>query len=559
MNILNNLKIGRRLIVGFGIVVLFMIAGTMLGAWTINSVDVSIDKSITEVTKTDRIHEVQKSIDKIYLSMALMIPQESSAEQKQTLKQDLDAGRAAYAEDMKWLKDNATEKKDTDLLAALDQEISNARDLNNQIISLAQAGKDNEATLLYFSKGYSGFTSIEKALQDVLDYRATQLTNVTQAASELASKMIVVMLACAAIALLLAVVLIVAITNSVTQPIQKSLTYLSEMARGDFSATLTKDLTERKDEMGDIGRAISEVLITLKSSLGQVRDGVGTIASASTELSAISSEMTSSAANSSSRANAVASAAEEMSANTLSVAAGMEQATTNLRSVATATEEMTATIGEIAGNSEKARRITSEAVSQADRISAAVRFLGQSAQDIGKVTETITSISNQTNLLALNATIEAARAGAAGKGFAVVATEIKELAKQTATATEDIKTKIAGIQNSTTSTVDDIEKIMSVIHEISDIVTTIATAIEEQSVVTKDIASNISQATRGVDDANERVAQTSAVTQSVARDIAGVSSAGDDINSGSQQVQSSAMELSHLAEQLNGMIQKFTV
>jgi methyl-accepting chemotaxis protein len=235
----------------------------------------------------------------------------------------------------------------------------------------------------------------------------------------------------------------------------------------------------------------------------------------------------------------------------------MEQATTNLRSVATATEEMTATISEIAGNSEKARRITGQAVAQADSISSAVRALGQSAQEIGKVTETITSISNQTNLLALNATIEAARAGAAGKGFAVVATEIKELAKQTAAATEDIKDKIAGVQNSTSSTVEDIEKVMGVIREISDIVTTIATAIEEQSVVTKDIASNISQATMGVDDANQRVSQTSTVAQTVAQDISGVSMAGVNITDGSQQVLSSAQELSRLAEQLRSMVLGF--
>ncbi|HMZ08754.1 MAG TPA: methyl-accepting chemotaxis protein, partial [Anaerolineales bacterium] len=226
---------------------------------------------------------------------------------------------------------------------------------------------------------------------------------------------------------------------------------------------------------------------------------------------------------------------------------------------ATATEEMTATIGEIAGNSEKARRITGDAVSQADIISAAVRSLGQSAQDIGKVTETITSISNQTNLLALNATIEAARAGAAGKGFAVVATEIKELAKQTATATEDIKAKISGIQNSTANTVDDIEKVMRIIRDISEIVTTIATAIEEQSVVTRDIASNISQATRGVDEASERVTQTSTVAQSVAQDISAVNRAGNEIAHGSKQVQASASELSSLAEQLRNMVYAFKV
>ena len=196
---------------------------------------------------------------------------------------------------------------------------------------------------------------------------------------------------------------------------------------------------------------------------------------------------------------------------------------------------------------------------QADRISTAMRTLGRSAQEIGKVTETITSISNQTNLLALNATIEAARAGAAGKGFAVVATEIKELAQQTAGATEDIKSKISGIQNSTSGAVEDIEKVSQVIRQVSEIVTTIATAIEEQSVVTKDIAANISQANAGVTDANQRVAQTSTVSQSVARDIAGVSAAGQEINNGSAQVQTSAAELSHLAERLRNMVEQFKV
>ncbi len=128
------------------------------------------------------------------------------------------------------------------------------------------------------------------------------------------------------------------------------------------------------------------------------------------------------------QAHAVAAAAEQMTANVISVAAGMEQTTTNLASVASATEQMTATIGEIAGNSEKARRITEEATRQAARISEQMNQLGAAAQQIGKVTETITEISSQTNLLALNATIEAARAGSAGKGFAVVANEIKELA-----------------------------------------------------------------------------------------------------------------------------------
>src|ERR1035438_8996897 len=173
---------------------------------------------------------------------------------------------------------------------------------------------------------------------------------------------------------------------------------------------------------------------------------------------------------------------------------------------------MTSTISEIAGNSEKARRITGDATQQAARITEQMNLLGQAAREIGKVTETITEISSQTNLLALNATIEAARAGAAGKGFAAVANEIKELAQQTAAATEDIKGRIAGVQSSAAGGISEIEKVSQVIHEVSDIVTSIAAAIEEQSTATKDIARNIAEASAGVQNANKRVSETSQAT-----------------------------------------------
>jgi methyl-accepting chemotaxis protein len=235
----------------------------------------------------------------------------------------------------------------------------------------------------------------------------------------------------------------------------------------------------------------------------------------------------------------------------------MEQTTTNLSSVASATEEMSATVGEIASNAEKARSISGEATTQAQAISTMMKELGRAAQDIGKVTETITSISAQTNLLALNATIEAARAGAAGKGFAVVANEIKELAQQTASATEDIKSKISSIQASTGGAMGDIEKIAEVIKEVGEIVSSIAAAIEEQSTVTKDVATNIAQASVGVKDANERVSQTASVSQDIAKDIANMSGTVGTLVSGADQVHSSSLELTGLAQQLKDRVSQF--
>jgi methyl-accepting chemotaxis protein len=220
---------------------------------------------------------------------------------------------------------------------------------------------------------------------------------------------------------------------------------------------------------------------------------------------------------------------------------------------------MTATIGEIAANSEKARRISEEATRQANHVSEKMTQLGIAAQAIGKVTETISEISTQTNLLALNATIEAARAGAAGKGFAVVATEIKELAQQTAAATEDIKKRIDGVQSSTVGGIAEIGKVSHVIHEVSDIVSSIAAAIEEQSSVTRDIARNISEASAGVRDANVRVAESSTATREIAKEIVGVDHAAGQMAEASEHMNVSVSELSKVAEELHLIVQRFKV
>lgn len=186
-----------------------------------------------------------------------------------------------------------------------------------------------------------------------------------------------------------------------------------------------------------------------------------------------------------------------------------------------------------------------------------MKHLGVAAQEIGKVTQAISEISAQTNLLALNATIEAARAGAAGKGFAVVATEIKELAKQTAGATEDIRARIESVQSSSAASIGEIDRISLIIDEVSQIVSTIAAAIEEQSTVTRDIARNIAEASTGVEDANARMAESSVATRDIAVQIGSVDNAAGTMVSGSDNVRTSAGELSEIADQLRAAMRRF--
>jgi len=335
---------------------------------------------------------------------------------------------------------------------------------------------------------------------------------------------------------------------------------LKAAAAGDLSGVkLPVTLIARPDELGELATASQTMTENLRRLLSGIAGGVQTLAASATELTAVASQTASGTTSMSEKAHTVAAAAEEASANTLSIAAGMEQSSSSLSSVASATEEMSATVGDISANTSKARTISEQATGQAQTISEQMQKLGQAAQEIGHVTETITNISAQTNLLALNATIEAARAGTAGKGFAVVANEIKELARQTAEATEDIKARIAAIQNSTGSAISDIGQITTVIKDVGTIVTSIAAAIEEQATVTKDVAGNIAQASTGVRDANERVSHTAQVSKSIAIDIAGVNLAVTEIQHGGEHVQASAAALAKLAEQLGGQVAQFRV
>jgi methyl-accepting chemotaxis protein len=348
------------------------------------------------------------------------------------------------------------------------------------------------------------------------------------------------------------------IARKISVPIKHASDMLRDIAQGE--GDLTRRLkVETKDEVGEMAEWFNKFIDTVQKIIKDVAQNANQVKDASLELSGISQQMTSGAEQTSEKANVVAAAGEEMSSNMNSVAAATEEAATNVNMVATAAEQMIATINEIAQNSEKASSISGEAVDQTQNASNKVNELGSAANEIGKVVETITEISEQVNLLALNATIEAARAGEAGKGFAVVANEIKDLAKQTAEATQEIKGKIEAIQGSTGATVTDIGQILKVINNVNDIVSTIATAVEEQSVTTKEIAENVVQASQGIQEVNESVAQSSIVAGDIAKDIADVNHASGKMSDSSNQVNMSAEALTKLSETLNEMVGKFKV
>lgn len=344
------------------------------------------------------------------------------------------------------------------------------------------------------------------------------------------------------------------ITRAIVGPIGRGVAFAETIANGDLTQRL--DINQ-EDEIGRLAHALNSMTDNLQSMMREVADNARTLAGAATELSATATQLASGAEETTNQSASVASGAEEMSANMQSMASSSEEMSSNIKSVAAAVEEMTASISEVAKNAEQAAGIADQAATLAETSNTSINQLGTAADAIGKVIVTIQDIAEQTNLLALNATIEAARAGDAGKGFAVVATEVKELARQTAEATEDIRKRIEGIQASTGTAVQSIGESSEVIKQVNEVSRTIASAVEEQSITTREIAQNLAQTATASESVTSGVAQSAEASQEITRNITGVDQAARQAAEGAAQTQSAGTELSRLAEKLETLVGQF--
>jgi methyl-accepting chemotaxis protein len=312
------------------------------------------------------------------------------------------------------------------------------------------------------------------------------------------------------------------------QKVDSLLAVVGAAAKGDLTHEVT---IEGQDAIGQMAAGLKQLLTNLRLDMTSISETAQFLSSSSEELTATGQQMGAAAEETSAQANVVAGASEEISRS--------------VQVVATGTEEMGASIREISRNASEAARVAGEAVKVAENANTNVKKLSLSSEEIGQVVKVITSIAEQTNLLALNATIEAARAGDAGKGFAVVANEVKELANQTAKATDEISQKIRTIQEDSQNSVQAIGEISTIINTINDISNTIASAVEEQTATATEMERNVQQAARGSEEINQN--------------ISGVATAANETSCGVTQSQQATQELSKMAVSLQQMVSKFKI
>jgi len=531
-----RLTLGKKLGLGFGVILALMVLSAVL-----TFVKSSAVKEIQEVAMTVRVptigalKDLQRDLNQTMSKSRQAVLAGGQSDRWEEAKRVFDSNWDDVGKDVARLDELSPRwvlQENRDRLAELKSQLTNLRQAQEAAMNHA-TGSERDAVTKAGNEMADRATPVNEAIKKPLGGMAESFAtllkeSIDNANSEIRSST-VIMAITFLLALGLGIFVALFLSRSISTTTQSILARAEAIAAGDLTREELK--AQGNDELGDLTRAINEMQSGLHEMILSMRGTAEQVAAASEELSATSQQIT---ANS-----------EETTAQARVVSEAGGQVNTNLQTLASGAEQMNSTIGEIAKNASEAARVAGEAVTTAESANQTVSRLGDSSVEIGKVIEVITSIAQQTNLLALNATIEAARAGEAGKGFAVVANEVKELAKQTAKATEEIKQKITVIRENTSGAVEAIGGIKGVIDKISHISTVIATAVEEQSATTGEMTRNVTEAARGA--------------ATISSNIQGVAEAAQNTSTNVGEAQTATEHLARMANQLRELVGRFKV
>ncbi|SNT03659.1 methyl-accepting chemotaxis protein [Geodermatophilus saharensis] len=534
---LSDLRVGRRLALAFGAVGILVVVCAATGLAAVSQQrDLAGELSRADAVLADaetarfQIADVTGWQGLVVADAVTFGPDVALAADSYNRAGLLDSKDAVYA----WLDDvdtSAMDADEADAFAELRPAWDNYFAWDDRVVQWLRTGtpEDDRAALESINggeagEGYGMVLDLADRIQASATERAEQL-RADQADAQ--GRATVLLTAVGVLAVVLAGLCAVLVGRSIVRPLRRVQALATRLATGDLTEGTG---IRQRDEVGQVAEALDAAQEGLRAVMASVASSADAVAASSEELSASSAQISASAEETSAQSGVVAGAAEEVSRSVQTVAAGAE--------------EMGASIREIATNAAEASAVAARAVSAAESTTATVARLGESSAEIGNVVKVITSIAEQTNLLALNATIEAARAGEAGKGFAVVANEVKELAQETAKATEDIARRVQAIQGDTTAAVTAIGEISSIVAQISDRQTTIASAVEEQTATTSEMSRSVQEAAQG--------------SGQIADNIAGVSGAADATTQALTQTRTAVDELARMAADLRAGVARFT-